>query len=99
MRRVVTGTSETIVTLSCGVLGLRGSRTAQPLLGKRGALAWNGQVFGGVNIAENENDAYVLFSKLEDGLPIAAVLKHVQGPWVDPAALTTANAKIRFCLL
>lgn len=83
VRRVSTGSSEAVVTLSCGVLALRGSRTAQPLIGERGAFAWNGQVFGGVDVAQDENDAYVLFSKLEKGESIEAVLQRVQGPWVN----------------
>lgn len=32
------------VALSASVLGLRGGLTAQPLVGKRGVLGWNGQV-------------------------------------------------------
>lgn len=82
VRRVAVGKSTTTVTLSCGVLSLRGSRTAQPLIGKRGAFAWNGQVFDGVDVAQNENDTYVLFSQLEDGRSIDHVLQNVKGPWV-----------------
>lgn len=83
VRYMSTDSSETVVTLSCGVLSLRGSRTAQPLIGDRGAFAWNGQVFGGVDVAPDDNDTYVLFSKLESGQSIDAVLHRVQGPWVD----------------
>lgn len=83
IRRVSTSPSETVVTLSCGVLSLRGSRTPQPLIGRRGAFAWNGQVFGGVDVAQDENDTYVLFSQLERGQSIDAVLQHVKGPWVE----------------
>lgn len=35
---------EVEIVLSSSVLGLRGGVVAQPLVGKRGVLAWNGQV-------------------------------------------------------
>lgn len=83
VRREVTPTSEVVVSLGCGILGLRGSRTAQPLIGKRGALAWNGQVFGGFDVAQDDNDTRALFARLETGETIESLLQHVQGPWVE----------------
>jgi len=45
------------LSLGSAVLGLRGDLTAQPLVGSRGVLAWNGQVFSGTHEAEESGDA------------------------------------------
>lgn len=43
--KVELGSGQTIeLRLSASVLGLRGTVTAQPIIGKRGVLGWNGQV-------------------------------------------------------
>ncbi|WRT63829.1 uncharacterized protein IL334_000754 [Kwoniella shivajii] len=69
------------VTLTATVLGLRGQLTAQPLIGTRGVLGWNGQVFEGVDVGKEENDTRKIFDRLESGEDVIEVLKGVEGPY------------------
>ncbi|KAL1413258.1 hypothetical protein Q8F55_001013 [Vanrija albida] len=81
-RRVQTPAGQILVSLSASVLGLRGEGvTAQPLVGKRGVLGWNGQVFSGLDVAPNENDTRVIFDKLEAGESPSDVLQAIEGPF------------------
>lgn len=85
-RRVSTGAGDVLVTLAASVLGLRGETvTPQPLVGKRGALAWNGQVFSGLDVGVHENDTAKIFARLEAGDDPLAVLAAVEGPYVSMA--------------
>ncbi|WVO16743.1 hypothetical protein L204_104427 [Cryptococcus depauperatus] len=68
------------VCIYATVLGLRGDLTSQPLVGKRGVLGWNGQIFEGVDVG-TENDTRVLFNMLEEGNSIDKVLSTVEGPF------------------
>ncbi|KIR39870.1 cytoplasmic protein [Cryptococcus deuterogattii 99/473] len=69
------------VNLSASVLGLRGELTAQPLVGKRGVLGWNGQVFEGLPVEKDANDTRKIFEKLEEGAAFQDVLKDIEGPF------------------
>ncbi|WVR03597.1 hypothetical protein IAU60_000589 [Kwoniella sp. DSM 27419] len=69
------------VTLSCAVLGLRGDLTAQPMVGTRGVLGWNGQVFEGLGVGRDENDTRQIFDRLEAGEEVQDVLRGIEGPF------------------
>ncbi|WWC66825.1 uncharacterized protein I206_100732 [Kwoniella pini CBS 10737] len=69
------------VSLTATVLGLRGELTAQPLIGTRGVLGWNGQVFEGLEIRRDENDTRRIFEKLENGEEVEDVLRSIEGPF------------------
>jgi hypothetical protein len=73
------------VTLGASVLGLRGGLTAQPLVGTRGVLAWNGQVFAGLPVALDENDTRNMFISLEAGDCPEEVFAGIEGPYVSAA--------------
>lgn len=82
-RRVSVRGGDVLVTLASSVLGLRGENvTPQPLVGQRGALAWNGQVFSGLDVGVHENDTAKIFARLEAGDDPLAVLAAVEGPYV-----------------
>uniref|UniRef100_A0A146YMH1 Asparagine synthetase domain-containing protein 1 n=1 Tax=Fundulus heteroclitus TaxID=8078 RepID=A0A146YMH1_FUNHE len=70
---------------SAHVLHMRGLLTPQPLQdGAGNVLLWNGEVFGGVAVDPEENDAAVLSRKLEScrgAAEVLAVLAAVRGPW------------------
>ncbi|WOO76947.1 Asparagine synthetase domain-containing protein 1 [Vanrija pseudolonga] len=81
-RRLDTPAGDVLVSLSASVLGLRGEGvTAQPLVGKRGVLGWNGQVFDGLDIGPRDNDTRAIFEKLEAGESPAEVLQEIEGPF------------------
>ncbi|KAK4684640.1 hypothetical protein P7C73_g5531, partial [Tremellales sp. Uapishka_1] len=81
--RIVNEQNEELeVVLCASVLGLRGGGiTSQPLKGKKGVLGWNGQVFQGLDIGEQENDTVRLMERLEDDEPIESVLGGIEGPY------------------
>lgn len=79
-RRIPTPYGAALVTLAASVLGLRGGVTAQPLVGRRGALGWNGQVFSGLDVGIEENDTRKIFNRLEEGEDVLEVLGEVEGP-------------------
>ncbi|XP_029385930.1 asparagine synthetase domain-containing protein 1 [Echeneis naucrates] len=70
---------------SAHVLHMRGSLTTQPLQDTTGnVLVWNGEVFGGLPVMPEENDAAVIAQRLSScGRPseILSVLSSIQGPW------------------
>ncbi|XP_068602442.1 asparagine synthetase domain-containing protein 1 [Brachionichthys hirsutus] len=70
---------------SAHVLHMRGPLTPQPLRDDAGnVLEWNGEIFGGLPVAPEENDAAVLSRRLSSrGGPseILSVLSAVRGPW------------------
>uniref|UniRef100_A0A8C5MR47 Asparagine synthetase domain-containing protein 1 n=1 Tax=Leptobrachium leishanense TaxID=445787 RepID=A0A8C5MR47_9ANUR len=67
------------------VLHLRGQLTPQPLRNKDGdVFLWNGEVFGGIEVSDTENDTQVMFHHLslcKDEDDLLAVFSRVQGPW------------------
>lgn len=79
-RRIATPGGEVLLTLAASVLGLRGAITPQPLVGSRGVLGWNGQVFSGLDVGVDENDTAKIFAQLEGGHDPLDVLGAVEGP-------------------
>ncbi|KAI9635713.1 putative cytoplasm protein [Dioszegia hungarica] len=75
------GTKQLELQLTSSVLGLRGSLTAQPIVGETGVLAWNGQVFDGLDVNKGENDTRVIFEQLESGVSFEDVLSRIEGPY------------------
>lgn len=68
------------VKLASSVLGLRGQGiTQQPLEGDHGVLAWNGQVFQGLELGLEENDTAKIFEHLKEENPIE-LLARLEGP-------------------
>ncbi|XP_060081138.1 asparagine synthetase domain-containing protein 1-like [Ylistrum balloti] len=67
------------------VLHLRGELTPQPLQDHHGnTLLWNGEIFGGLEIGEEENDTEVLLRELSasaDPCNLLTTMAKVQGPW------------------
>ncbi|ORY34239.1 asparagine synthase-domain-containing protein [Naematelia encephala] len=74
--------SQVEVKLVASVLGLRGEGvTVQPLVGQRGILGWNGQVFQGMQVGPDENDTQRVFERLEAGEEVDTVLSSIEGPF------------------
>jgi hypothetical protein len=65
--------------LSASVLGLRGDITQQPIVGSRGVLGWNGQVFDGLEVGDG-NDTALIAGELERGMDPLELLARVEGP-------------------
>lgn len=67
------------------VLHLRGSLTPQPITNEQGdVLLWNGEIFGGLEVEEMENDTRILFDKLvkcSSDREITSIIQYIQGPW------------------
>ncbi|XP_033729249.1 asparagine synthetase domain-containing protein 1-like, partial [Pecten maximus] len=67
------------------VLHLRGQLTPQPLQDHNGnTLLWNGEIFGGLEIGDGENDTQVLLRELSGSVNpshILSTMAKVQGPW------------------
>lgn len=71
------------------MLHLRGAKTPQPLEDESGnILLWNGEIFGGLQVKEDENDTLVLLEKLSNhpsDVPpsqhILSTLAKIHGPW------------------
>ncbi|XP_048763515.1 asparagine synthetase domain-containing protein 1-like isoform X2 [Ostrea edulis] len=64
---------------------MRGPLTPQPARNKRGCcLLWNGEIFGGLQVSEEENDTALLLEKLSeksDAEHILSTLSKLHGPW------------------
>ncbi|XP_062578607.1 asparagine synthetase domain-containing protein 1-like [Saccostrea cucullata] len=82
---VVTIDSQTKLTLTGHVLHMRGPLTPQPKTDKHGnCLLWNGEIFGGLQIAEEKNDTAVLFeilSEKADPQHVIDTFSKIHGPW------------------
>ncbi|KAM4697454.1 asparagine synthetase domain-containing protein 1 [Rhinophrynus dorsalis] len=67
------------------VLHLRGKLTPQPLQDKYGnVFLWNGEVFGGIEVSETENDTQVMFhhlSSCNDECDFLSLFSKIRGPW------------------
>src|SRR5579859_1076182 len=65
------------------VLHLRGHEvTRQPLVSEvDDVLCWNGEIWQGLEIADDQNDGVKLFEALTSGRPIWKVMEQVEGPW------------------
>ncbi|CAC5407546.1 Asparagine synthetase domain-containing protein 1 [Mytilus coruscus] len=81
----VTISDKHVLTLTGHVLHLRGQLTSQPLQHQNGdLLLWNGEIFGGIQIREEENDTEILLQLLtKDTSPkhILKTMATVEGPW------------------
>jgi len=74
----------TCVVLVGSLLQMRGREpSAQPLVGSDGSvLLFNGEIFGGMHVSEDSNDAEVLLSALtEAGGDVPRTMARVRGPW------------------
>jgi asparagine synthetase B (glutamine-hydrolysing) len=71
------------ITFTSSVLHLRGHGvTVQPLISDTGdILCWNGEVWDGLEIREDEDDGVKLLAALTAGKPIWKVMEGVEGPW------------------
>lgn len=73
------------VLFSAHVLHMRGCLTPQPLQDDTGnMLLWNGEVFGGLKIEQEENDTEVLLHQLSmatSASDIVCLLSQLEGPW------------------
>jgi len=71
------------ITFTSSVLHLRGHEvTVQPLISGSGdVLCWNGEVWEGLEIGEEENDGVKLLAALTAGKPVWRVMEEVEGPW------------------
>ncbi|XP_022318246.2 asparagine synthetase domain-containing protein 1-like isoform X2 [Crassostrea virginica] len=67
------------------VLHMRGDLTPQPTGDSHGNyLLWNGEIFGGLQVEENENDTALLLKNLSfksDVEHILGILSKIHGPW------------------
>ena len=72
------------IVMAGSLLQMRGARpSAQPLVGADGSvLLFNGEIFGGIEVSEESNDAVVLLSALvEAGGDVPATMSQIRGPW------------------
>jgi asparagine synthetase B (glutamine-hydrolysing) len=71
------------LTFTSSVLHLRGNEvTVQPLISEAGdILCWNGEVWDGLEIGEDENDGVKLLAALTAGNPVCKVMERIEGPW------------------
>ena len=71
------------VTFVSSVLHLRGDDvTVQPLVSVAGdVLCWNGEVWDGLEIGEDENDGVKLLAALTTQKPVWKVIRGIRGPW------------------
>ncbi|XP_028925464.1 asparagine synthetase domain-containing protein 1 [Ornithorhynchus anatinus] len=67
------------------VLPLRGPPTPQPLAdGSNNVLLWNGEVFGGLDVAAADNDTRLVSERLSTAAgeaDVLALLSSIRGPW------------------
>ncbi|XP_034550307.1 asparagine synthetase domain-containing protein 1 [Notolabrus celidotus] len=70
---------------SAHVLHMRGLLTPQPVQDDAGnVLLWNGEIFGGVPVAPEDNDTAVVSQRLSScnsSLEILSILSSIRGPW------------------
>ena len=71
------------LTFTSSVLHLRGNEvTVQPLISEEGdILCWNGEVWDGIEIGEDENDGVRLVAALTAEKPVWKVMEGIEGPW------------------
>jgi asparagine synthetase B (glutamine-hydrolysing) len=70
----------------CGtVLHMRGQLTKQPVVSEGGnALLWNGEVYGGLKLRDDENDTTTVLEALDkcsSDEEVLAILSSIRGPW------------------
>jgi asparagine synthetase B (glutamine-hydrolysing) len=71
------------LTFTSSVLHLRGQEvTTQPLISRAGdVLCWNGEVWQGLEIHDEENDGLRLLEALASGEDVWKVMERIEGPW------------------
>jgi asparagine synthetase B (glutamine-hydrolysing) len=72
------------ITFLSSVLHLRGDFTPQPIIDQSGnILIWNGEIFGGIDVPDDQNDGLILSFELskcnEDDIP--KLMSRIDGPW------------------
>ncbi|KAK7938808.1 hypothetical protein WMY93_002134 [Mugilogobius chulae] len=76
---------QTLSSCKTHVLHMRGVLTPQPIRDDNGnVLLWNGEIFGGLTVSPNENDAAVLSQRLgscSSSSEILDVFASIRGPW------------------
>jgi len=88
------------LTFTSSVLHLRGAEVAvQPLVSTTGdILCWNGEVWKGLEIGENENDGLKLLdalSSISERKKVWQIMEKVEGPWAM-AYFSTRENKLYF---
>ncbi|KAM6466959.1 asparagine synthetase domain-containing protein 1 [Liasis olivaceus] len=66
------------------VLHLRGPMTPQPVEDSGNVFLWNGEIFSGISVENEENDTQVIFRQLcscNSDSDFLTVLSSIQGPW------------------
>lgn len=71
------------LTFTSSVLHLRGQKvTVQPLVSETGdVLCWNGEVWQGLNLQDDENDGVKLLEALTGNGDVWKVMEGIEGPW------------------
>jgi len=71
------------LTFTSSVLHLRGHDvTVQPLVSQSGdILCWNGEIWQGLSVADDENDGLKLLDELVSGKKVWEVMGQIEGPW------------------
>ena len=71
------------VLFTSSVLSLRGEKvTQQPLVSAAGdVLCWNGEIWKGLEITDEENDGLRLLEALSSTQSIWKVMEKIEGPW------------------
>jgi len=85
------------LTFTSSVLHLRGQEvTVQPLVSKGGdVLCWNGEVWQGLEVHDDENDGLKLLDKLTTGTAVWKVMEGIEGPWAM-AYFSSKDSKLWF---
>lgn len=83
--QIPVGYSEQLLelTFTSSVLHLRGREvTVQPLVSdKLDVLCWNGEVWQGLNVHDDENDGLKLLEALSTEKAVWKVMEGIEGPW------------------
>ena len=66
------------------VLSLRGKETIQPITKNSNSLQFNGEIFGGISVKDDENDGNILFNALtnkittiEECIDVISIIKGI----------------------
>lgn len=73
-----------VLTFTSSVLHLRGKEvTVQPLISEAGdILCWNGEIWKGLEVKDDENDGLKLLAALSNGSKeVWKVMSGIEGPW------------------
>lgn len=72
-----------VLTFTSSVLHLRGHEvTVQPLESQNSdVLCWNGEIWQGLTVQDDENDGLKLLVELTSGKQVSQVMGNIEGPW------------------